>query len=206
MDLYQAQEHSTGTLPALQGGQKVRLKLEHTGDPDMRSVKFQATVSGKDFGYVYVLSYPGSDKLKIGHSLDPFDRAKDIGGTKAPENPLVEAFFWCSERREDVERSAHRLERDTRHNGEWFTVSIGQAINVIRKAADDVGVEVQLVYDRNEYEKQAAAEEVAAQMADADAKCLLELREIAARQDARISAKAAAERLKLNRWSGHSSS
>ena len=166
----------------------------------MTKVKFQATVSGKDFGYVYVLSYPGSDKLKIGHSLDPFDRAKDIGGTKAPENPLVEAFFWCSERREEVERSAHKLERDTRHNGEWFTVSIGQAINVIRKAADEVGVEIQLVYDRNEYEKQAAAEVEAAQLAEADAKRLLELRAIAARQDARIAAKAEAERLKQNRW------
>jgi len=59
----------------------------------MTKVKFQVTFYGKDFGYIYVLSYPGSDKLKIGHSLDPFDRAKDIGGTKAPDNPLMEAAF-----------------------------------------------------------------------------------------------------------------
>ena len=87
-------------------------------------------------------------------------------------------------------------------------MSIGQALNVIRKAADAVGVDIQLVYDRNEYEKEAAAQaeasqlaemavrrlreesEIAAQLAGANAKRLLELREIAARQDARISAKA----------------
>lgn len=79
----------------------------------MNKIKLQAAVTGRKYGYVYVLSYPGSDKLKIGHSLDPFDRAEDIGGTKAPENPIVEAFFWCSERREDVERAAHKMQRES---------------------------------------------------------------------------------------------
>lgn len=119
----------------------------------MAQIKFNATVSGPDFGYVYVLSYPGSNKLKIGHSLEPFNRAKDIGGTKAPENPLVEAFFWCSERREDVERAAHRLADSSRYNGEWFVISIDHALDVIRDAAVKVGVEVQLVYDLSETEK-----------------------------------------------------
>ncbi len=122
----------------------------------MIKISFQATVSGRDFGYVYVLSYPGSDKIKIGHSLDPFDRAKDIGGTKAPENPIVEAFFWCSERREDVERAAHKLEHASRHNGEWFNVSVEKAMATIRNGAERVNVEVQLVYDRDEHDKKAA--------------------------------------------------
>ncbi len=124
----------------------------------MTKVKFQATVSGRKFGYVYVLSYPGSDKLKIGHSLDPFDRAEDIGGTKAPDNPVVEAFFWCAERREDVERAAHKLEQGTRHNGEWFDISVAQAMATIRKASEQVNVEIQLVYDRDDCERRAAKE------------------------------------------------
>ena len=125
----------------------------------MTQVKFNATVSGPDFGYVYVLSYPESNKLKIGHSLDPFNRAKDIGGTKAPENPLVEAFFWCSERREDVERAAHRLAHSSRYNGEWFDISIDHALDVVRDAAIKVGVEVQLVYDLSETEKKIKAQQ-----------------------------------------------
>jgi len=133
-------------------------------------VKFNATVSGPDFGYVYVLSYPGSKKLKIGHSLDPFNRAKDIGGTKAPENPHVEAFFWCSERREDVERGAHRLAHSSRHNGEWFDISIDRALDVIRDAAINARVEVQLVYDLNETEKKIKAQqEVDVELARLDA-------------------------------------
>jgi hypothetical protein len=123
----------------------------------VNKIKFQATITGRKYGYVYVLSYPGSDKLKIGHSLDPFDRAEDIGGTKAPENPVVEAFFWCSERREDVERAAHKLKRERRHNGEWFDISVEQAMATIREASVLVHVEVQLVYDRDDHAKKAFA-------------------------------------------------
>jgi hypothetical protein len=121
----------------------------------MNRIKFQAAITGRKYGYVYVLSYPGSDKLKIGHSLDPFDRAEDIGGTKAPENPVVEAFFWCSERREDVERAAHKLQRESRHNGEWFNITVEQAMASIRDASVQVNVEVQLVYDRDDIYKKA---------------------------------------------------
>ena len=119
---------------------------------------FQGTISGAGYGYVYVMSYPGSDKVKIGHTLNPTTRAADIGGTLAPETPIVEAYFWCAERREDVERAAHRIESATRCNGEWFKCSVAHALDVIKQAAGQVGVEVQLTYDRNEWEAKAAAE------------------------------------------------
>lgn len=119
----------------------------------MPKVDFQARVTGTGYGYVYIMSYPGDERLKIGHSLDPFDRAKDIGGTKAPQEPIVEASFWCSERREDVERASHRLEQGNRHNGEWFFISMERAFEVIRLGAKEVSVEIQLVYDRQEITK-----------------------------------------------------
>lgn len=120
------------------------------------AVRFQGTISGDGYGYVYVMSYPGSDKVKIGHSLSPTVRAVDIGGTLAPETPVLEAYFWCSERREDVERKAHDIECTTRHNGEWFNISVERAMEVIRQAAHRAGVDIQLVYDRNEWEAKAA--------------------------------------------------
>lgn len=120
-------------------------------------MKFQGTVSGEGYGYVYVMSYPGSDKVKIGHTLNPSTRAAQIGGTLAPETPTLEAYFWCAERREDVERKAHVIEKANRANGEWFKVSVTRALEVIQQAAHSVGVEIQLAYDRNEWEAQAAA-------------------------------------------------
>lgn len=111
-------------------------------------MKFQCTVSGAGYGFVYIMSYPGSDKLKIGHSLYPTTRAADIGGTLAPETPVLEAYYWCSERREDVERKAHEIEKESRHNGEWFTISVENAMGVIEKAAKAVDVEIQLVFNQ----------------------------------------------------------
>lgn len=113
-------------------------------------MKFQATITGAGYGYVYVMSYPGSDKLKIGHSLNPTTRAADIGGTLAPEMPILEAYFWCSERREDVERKAHEIEQGNRYNGEWFSVSIERAVEIIRQAGKALGVDIQMVFDRSE--------------------------------------------------------
>ncbi len=93
------------------------------------------------------MSYPGSDKLKIGHSLYPTTRAADIGGTLAPEKPVLEAYYWCSERREDVERKAHEIGAKNRHNGEWFTICAEDAMRVIESAAKAVNVEIQLVFE-----------------------------------------------------------
>ena len=122
----------------------------------MGKVKFHGAVTGDGFGYVYVMSYPGSDKVKIGHSLSPSVRATDIGGTLAPETPEIEVYFWCSERRENVERAAHKIESSSRFNGEWFKISVSQAIRSIEQAACEVDVEIQLVYERNKTEKSNA--------------------------------------------------
>jgi hypothetical protein len=153
--------------------------------------EFQGTISGAGYGYVYVMSYPGSDKVKIGHSLNPTTRAADIGGTLAPETPVVEAYFWCSERREAVERMAHQIEAANRGNGEWFSISIGRAVEVIKSAAGQVGVSAQLVFDRNEWEAKAAAAAAAEveRKAKARAKAEQEARAMAAER----AAKAAAE-------------
>lgn len=120
-------------------------------------------VSGQGFGYVYVMSYPGSPHIKIGHSLNPSNRADDIGGTLGPETPVVEAYYWCSERRQDVERATHQLEQNSRYNGEWFTIPIDQALESIKDAAAEVGVQIQLTYDRNELAQKVAATAAAKQ-------------------------------------------
>ncbi len=98
------------------------------------------------------MSYPGSDKVKIGHSLDPGTRTTQIGGTLAPDDPVLEVTYWCSERRGDVEKTAHKLVADTRHNGEWFTLTVPCAMLTIERAAGIVGVEIQKTFEHAEHE------------------------------------------------------
>ena len=117
----------------------------------MKIPKHNSPITGRDYGYVYVMSYPESVKVKIGHSLNPTSRATDIGGTLAPENPKIEILFWCSERREDVEREAHRLQSGSRHNGEWFQISVTEAIKSIKAAAISVHVDAEVVFSRADY-------------------------------------------------------
>lgn len=112
--------------------------------------KFSAVVSGTGYGFVYVMSYPDSDKLKIGHSLQPDTRASNIGGTLAPEDPELEAYYWCSENREKVEKAAHSALAKHRSKGEWFSVSVPQAMQAIELAALSLKIELKLVFSQKE--------------------------------------------------------
>lgn len=121
-------------------------------------MNFQGQITGPGYGFVYVMSYPGSGMVKIGHSLYPDMRASQIGGTLAPEEPVLECYFWCSERREAVERKAHSLQASVRGNGEWFHISVTDAMQAIQEAAAQVGVSIQLIFERQQYEAQLARE------------------------------------------------
>lgn len=122
-------------------------------------MKFQGTISGTGYGYVYIMSYPNSNKYKIGHAINPTTRARDIGGTLAPETPILEAYFWCSERREDVERKAHELLRAKKSNGEWFNTSLDEAIKTIEEAAVITLVEIKKVFMNDKQGSFATKEE-----------------------------------------------
>ena len=110
--------------------------------------KFKADVTGPDFGFVYVMTYPGSKKVKIGHSLDPISRAAQIGGTQAPEKPALEVCIWCSERQQEVEKLAHKLGSAYRTRGEWFDVDVESAKSYLIDAASELGIERRIVFDR----------------------------------------------------------
>ena len=114
----------------------------------MEFPRFKCTVTGPDYGFVYLMTYPGSTKVKIGHSLDPITRATQIGGTLAPENPVPAAYYWCSERRHDVEKKAHELANSYRRNGEWFELATDEAMKIVIEAAKQCDIEIESVYKR----------------------------------------------------------
>jgi hypothetical protein len=112
--------------------------------------RFEAAISGEGYGFVYVMSYPDSSKVKIGHALHPDTRASNIGGTLAPEDPQLEAYYWCSENREKVERAAHSALAQHRGKGEWFSVSVPQAMQAIELAAVSLEIELKLIFSQKE--------------------------------------------------------
>lgn len=102
---------------------------------------------GEGHGFVYVMSYPGDTLLKIGHANNVEARVKEIGGTMAPRNPIPVASFFCAKRRHLVEQAAHRLLADRRRNGEWFEVTVAQAMGAIREGAKELGILIEIVLD-----------------------------------------------------------
>jgi len=92
-------------------------------------------------GFVYVLSYPGDPwRLKVGYASDPRARAKNIGGTLAPQAPKIEALYFVADEPQRVERAAHRRLRECRCNGEWFRCGLADARDAIERAAALLGV------------------------------------------------------------------
>ena len=120
---------------------------------------FSCTVSGPGYGFVYVMSYPGSEKVKIGHTLDPDTRASTIGGTLAPEDPVLQAYYWCSENREAVERQAHAHLREHRQKGEWFLIGVKDAMNAIELAGVKLEIQLKLVFEVSSKKRTAFEEQ-----------------------------------------------
>lgn len=131
--------------------QFVRQRRREMRNKDFVLEPHDARVTGPGAGYVYIMSYPNSDKVKIGHTNNPSLRVSQIGGTLAPEMPRIEILFWCSERREDVERRTHSYHQSKRRNGEWFELPVEEAMQTIEKVAAWIKVEVSLVYDEAGY-------------------------------------------------------
>ena len=93
-------------------------------------------------GFVYVLtneSMPGLVKVGLTSSL-PEDRAQDLYTTSVAEAFNV-AFRTTTSRPRAVERRAHDLLNEHRTNPkrEFFRVSVGKAIEAVRRALVDAG-------------------------------------------------------------------
>ena len=93
-------------------------------------------------GFIYVLtneSMPGLVKVGMTESL-PEDRAKDLYTTSVAEAFNV-AFRTTTSRPHAVERRAHALLNEHRINPkrEFFRVSVGEAIEAVRRALVDAG-------------------------------------------------------------------
>jgi hypothetical protein len=93
--------------------------------------------------FVYVIkSSPGP--VKIGKAVDPSSRLK-ILQTGAPFRLSLEKVCRCDDEKSayKVEKSAQRVLRGKRLTGEWFDVSVDDAIAAIEEAVDKQKTELQ---------------------------------------------------------------
>lgn len=88
---------------------------------------------------IYVIGEQDSDILKIGISDNPTRRLADI----RISNPYDVRVLWerSVEHAHRIERNVHFCLIDARIRGEWFRVSLAQAIEVIEKAITNAPVE-----------------------------------------------------------------
>ena len=90
-------------------------------------------------GFIYILSNPSFEELKIGQTAtDPKSRAAQLYTTGVP-TPFSLAYYALVDDYENIERKTHLELEQFRHNTsrEFFVVDLKTAINAIRRAAGE---------------------------------------------------------------------
>jgi len=102
-------------------------------------------------GWIYVISNKAMPSMiKIGYTLkDPILRANELDntGTPHPYDLRYEAFVYEPF---EIEQRTHKELNDFRIGKEWFSCSISDAINVIRKVVGDDEIILERLFDDTE--------------------------------------------------------
>ena len=108
-------------------------------------------------GYIYVMSNPSFDAVKIGISQHyPTKRLKELSTTGVPENFVLE-YCAISEKYELLEKKVHFLLEAMRpnRNREFFNVTVPEAVDAIRSC--DATLKDEQVFFKTEVEIEEAA-------------------------------------------------
>lgn len=94
--------------------------------------------------FIYVIGHPDGPK-KVGISGSPADRFRSL--QTASPTKLSGEFFGACDRpvARAIESRAHDLLASARRAGEWFEVSLEDAVSAVMRAAADLGYEVRPV-------------------------------------------------------------
>jgi len=118
-------------------------------------------------GFVYICrrEHSTSGLLKIGCSDSTPRRMSEFNReTGADSDMILEFVFACPlGQQERLERTAHRLGHAKRRRGEWFALSLVEAVALVQQAGRVSGVPCTAHYDRQQVE--VAAAQVAANRA-----------------------------------------
>lgn len=105
-------------------------------------------------GYVYICrrEKSASGLVKIGHTDDLERRVAEFNReTGADSKMILEVAFACiADLRHSLERVAHRLGRKHRARGEWFRLSLDEAVETVRAAAAELGINAAICYKKDQ--------------------------------------------------------
>lgn len=91
---------------------------------------------------VYVMGASPLGPCKVGVSDNPRSRLK---GVQTDHQERLSLFYYKGiMRAREVEKASHHLLRDRHLHGEWFNVSVEEALVAINKAADNIGAHIDL--------------------------------------------------------------
>ena len=97
-------------------------------------------------GCVYLIQLGDTDVFKIGISIDPFKRQKQLQ-SKSPI-PLYLIKYWFGHDHEHTERCLHEMFGDKRVRGEWFKLSVHDVHELIgyvsRNNRDDTPLQLRI--------------------------------------------------------------
>lgn len=89
-------------------------------------------------GWVYVISNPAWEAVKIGKSINVKERLKEMQ-TYCPIRGFKVEHYIYSVRALEVERQVHKNLEKYRLKGEWFAVSAEEARKEIKRVCDVIG-------------------------------------------------------------------
>lgn len=91
----------------------------------------------KEIAYIYAFGVP-SGPIKIGYSMNPKKRLLMI--EKEQGQRLIVMGKWPVGllKAHAVERYAHWLLRDKHYHGEWFNISLDEAVSAVEKASTEL--------------------------------------------------------------------
>ena len=108
-------------------------------------------------GYVYICrrEKSASGLVKIGHTDDLERRVAEFNReTGADSKMILEVAFACAaDLRHSLERAAHRLGHKHRSRGEWFRLSLDEAVETVHAAAADLGINAAICYRRGQLQE-----------------------------------------------------
>ena len=108
-------------------------------------------------GYVYICrrEKSASGLVKIGHTDNLGRRVAEFNReTGADSKMILEVAFACvADLRHSLERAAHRLGRKHRARGEWFRLSLDEAVETVRTAAAELGINAAICYKKDQLQE-----------------------------------------------------
>ena len=97
--------------------------------------RFNNKQSTNPEGYLYIVTNPSwPDMVKIGCAIDPYDRARSYQTYSPLRDYKLEAVVYSPNRR-SLESNVHAELGSDRVGGEWFKLSLEDAITVMTQVA-----------------------------------------------------------------------